>query len=257
MGMAKVSRRRVLATAVMAPVAAMAKAAPARLSVGDRLARFDLLRPGVYNYLRSFEKDGANIARDIWRREVRFETIDGAQRLRVLQRWDGTGAKPSLVTRDSLFEPGTWRPSSHLRITIADDRKTVEGFLFATDRIVGLPGVADNSRADFNVAFPEPMYNFETDTEMLGTLPLAAGYQVSIPFYHPGGGAPTRFLWVVTGDDKLAGPDGRPIDCWIVECDYNKGNSATRFWFAKRTQQFVKLESRGADGAILHKTLLL
>ncbi|MBQ1497240.1 MAG: hypothetical protein IIZ38_02910 [Sphingomonas sp.] len=252
----RISRRGVLATAAVAPVAAMARAAPARLSVGDRLARFDLLKPGVHSYLRSAEKDGAHVARDIWRREVRFETVDGVQTLRVVQRWDGTGAKPSLVTRDSLFEPGTWRPSSHLRVTTVEDRKTVEGFLFAADRITGLAGVADNSRADFSVAFPEPMFNFETDMEMLGTLPLAHGYQVSIPFYHPAGGPPARYLWTVTGDAQLAGPDGRPIDCWIVECDYNSGKDPSRFWYAKRTQQFIKLEAKAPDGSLFRKTLL-
>jgi len=253
---AGISRRAVLATAAMAPVAAMARAAPAKLSVGDRLARFDLLRPGAHSYLRSTEKDGAHVARDIWQREVRFETVGGVAKLRVVQRWDGTGPKPSLVTRDSLFEPGTWRPSSHLRVTIVEDKKTVEGFLFAADKITGLPGVADNSRAEFSTAFPEPMFNFETDMEMLGTLPLAAGYQVSIPFYHPGGGAPARYLWTVSGDEKLAGPDGRPIDCWIVECDYNSGKDPSRFWYAKRTQQFIKLEARGPDGMLVRKTLL-
>ncbi|MBL7599309.1 hypothetical protein INQ10_25110, partial [Escherichia coli] len=80
--------------------------------------------------------------------------VGSVRKLRIVQRWDGTGAKPSLVTRDSLFEPGTWRPSSHLRVTTVEDKKTVEGFLFAPDRITGLPGVADNSRADFDVAFP-------------------------------------------------------------------------------------------------------
>ncbi|MBX3565225.1 MAG: hypothetical protein KF730_11710 [Sphingomonas sp.] len=261
----KVSRRSVLGAAAMAPVAAMAKAAPAAarakaapatLKVGDRLARFDLLKPGAHSYLRSREKDGAHIATDIWRREVRFETVDGVAKMRILQRWDGTGAKPSLVTRDSLFEPGTWRPSTHLRISTVDDKRTVEGFLFEPARITAMPGVADNSRADFTVSFDEPMFNFETDMEMLGTLPLAAGYAVSIPFYHPGAPKPGRYLWTVAGDERLPGPDGRAIDCWIVECDYNSGGKPTRFWYAKRTQQFIKLEGHAPDGAIHRKTLL-
>lgn len=253
----RIGRRGVLGAAAMAPVAAMARTAPATLKVGDPLARFDLLKPGVHTYLRSSEKDGAHIAREIWRREVRFETVDGVRKLRIVQRWDGTGAKPALAERDSLFEPGTWRPSTHLRVSTAEDKRTVEGFLFEPARIIGLPGLEGNSRADFTVPFPEPMFNFETDMEMLGTLPLGHGYAVSIPFYHPGGGAPARYLWTVTGDAALPGPDGRPIDCWVIECDYNSGRDPARFWLTRRTQLYVKMEGKGPDGVLYRKTLLL
>jgi hypothetical protein len=103
------------------------------------------------------------------------------------------------------------------------------------------------------------MYNFETDMEMLQTLPLAAGYAVSIPFYHPGGaGGGARYLWSVAGEERLPSPDGRDIDCWIVQTDYNVPDAPpARFWLAKTTQQLVRQEAVAPDGTVHRKTLLL
>lgn len=252
------SRRLVLGGLAAAPLAGPALAQDAdRLEVGQALERFDLLKPGIRTYLRSREKDGAHVATDIWRREVRFEDVGGVRRLRIVQRWDGTGQTPSLVERASVFELGTFRPFTHLRITNAGGTRTVEGFRFSPDAITGLEGLADNSRAGFSVAFPEPMYNFETDMEMLQTLPWRAGHAVSIPFYHPGGGAPARYLWRAAAEETLPGPDGAGVACWVVETDYNSnGASIARFWLAKATQQLIRMEQRAPDGVLHRKTLL-
>lgn len=224
------------------------------LRVGDPLPRFDWLKPGVRTYLRSRQVGDQHAPADIWRRETRIETIEGVRRLRIVQRWD---SPTSVAERDSVFELGTFRPLTHLRTSTRDGTRVVEGFRFSDSGITGLDGVADNSRAGFSVASDEPMYNFETDLEMLQTLPLAADYAVSIPFYHPGGGAPARYVWKVAAEDRLTGPDGADIACWIVETDYNSPDlPPARFWLAKATQQFIRLESVGPDGAIHRKSLL-
>lgn len=256
----RLSRRALIALATAAPAVALADPTrtPHRLNVGDRLARFGLLRPGRRSYLRSQSKGGRHVAIDIWQREVRFERIDGVDRLRIVQHWDGTGKDPSLVERDSLFEVGTFRPLTHVRTTRAGGKTVVEGFAFGPKALTGMRDLPDNSQAAVDVPFPEPMYNFETDMEMLQTLPLARGYAVSIPFFHPVAGAPARYLWRVAAEEALAGPDGRGIDCWVVETDYNRPQSPpARFWLAKGTQQLIRQEARGPDGVIHLKTLLL
>ncbi|WP_447726223.1 DUF3108 domain-containing protein [Sphingomonas koreensis] len=253
------SRRTLLALAAVAPTIATAasSAAPHRLNVGDRLARFDLLKPGRRSYLRSQVRGGAHVATDIWQREVRFERVDGVERLRIIQRWDGTGKEPTLVERDSLFEIDTFRPLTHVRTTRAGGKMVVEGFRFGAKALTGMRELADNSQAAVDVPFAEPMYNFEADIETLRTLPLARGYAVSIPFFHPVGGAPARYVWRVAAEEALAGPDGRGIDCWVVETDYNRPQSPpARFWFAKRTQQLIRQESLAPDGVMHMKTLL-
>lgn len=252
------TRRFVLAAAAAAPLAGAARAADVdQLAVGRPLPRFDLLKAGTRTYLRSVEKDGAHIAVDVWKREVRFEDVDGVRRLHIVQRWDGTGQTPSLAERDSVFEMGTFRPLTHVRTTTRDGNRVVEGFRFTPEAITGLEGLADNSRADFSVPSSEAMYNFETDMEMLQALAWAPGYAVSIPFYHPAGGPPARYLWRVGDEAVLTGPDGAPIDCWVVETDYNSGGaSVARFWLAKSTQQLIKMESPAPSGMLHRKTLL-
>jgi hypothetical protein len=254
----KPTRRFVLAAAAAAPLVGAARAADIDLlSVGRPLPRFDLLKPAARTYLRSVEKDGAHIAVDIWRREVRFEEIEGVRRLHIVQRWDGTGQTPSLAERDSVFEIGTFRPLTHIRTTTRGGNRVVEGFRFSPEAITGLSDLPDNSRADFSVPSPEAAYNFETDMEMLQTLPWAPGYAVSIPFYHPGGGSPARYVWRTGDQAVLTGPDGSAIDCWVVETDYNSGGaSIARFWLAKSTQQLIKMESPGTAGSLHRKTLL-
>ena len=255
----RLSRRAVFALAAVTPAlaAAATPSTPNRLNVGDRLARFGLLKPGRQSYLRSQVRGGAHIATDIWQREVRFERVAGVERLRIVQRWDGTGKEPSLVERDSLFETGTFRPLTHVRTTRAGGKTVVEGFVFGEKALTGMRDLPDNSQAAVEVAFPEPMYNFETDMEMLRTLPLARGYAVSIPFFHPVGGVPARYLWHVAAEEVLMGPDGRGIDCWVVETDYNRPQSPpARFWFAKGNQQLIRQEARAPDGVIHLKTLL-
>lgn len=254
------NRRAVLGTvaaAAVAPSFIHARSGVQILRVGDRLARFDLLKPGVRTYLRSAQRGDQHLAIDIWRRETRIETIEGVERLRIVQRWDGA-AQPSVVTeRDSVLELGTFRPITHRRVTTRDGVSGVEAFRFTDAGVVGLEGVGENARADFSQASDEPMFNFETDLEMLQTLPLEANYAVSIPFYHPGGGAPSRYVWQVASDDRLRGPDGGEIDCWVVQTDYNApANPPARFWLAKSTQQVIKLEAQAPDGTIHRKTLL-
>ena len=256
----RLDRRTVLrigAVAALSPAAARAHSKVQTLSVGARLGRFSWLRTGIHTYLRSVRRGDQHLALDIYRREIRAETLNGVERLRILQRSDGADQPSVLAQHDSVFEMETFRPFTHRRVTARGGVTRVEAFRFSDRRIVGIEGGAHNGRADFSQPSDEPMFNFEADLEMLQTLPLAFGYAVSIPFYQPGGGAPARYLWRVASDERLRGPDDGEIDCWVVETDYNAPqNRPARFWIAKATQQFIKLEAHAPDGAVHHKTLL-
>ncbi|CAN5242506.1 hypothetical protein BH10PSE3_BH10PSE3_22250 [soil metagenome] len=235
-----------------------AQAAVTPVPVGQPLARFANLKPGVHRYLR-FKQAGDTIrVADVWTREIRFEDLDGQRRMHIVQHWDGVGAAPSDRALDSWFEIGTFRPLTHIRRSTKDGVTKVEGFEFKPDRIVGLKDLADNTVKDFEVASPEPSFNFETDMEFLQALPLAAGYEASIVFTHPGGGPPAAYLFKVAGSEALDLPGGGKIDCWVVTADYNHPEMPiTRFWFAKGSQVMIKQISTLPNGAgAIGKTLL-
>ena len=226
------------------------------LHVGQPLARFDLLRPGTHRYLRYAIVNGRRMPIDLWTRTVSMEDHDGVRRLRIRQRWDELGEPPLSLDQDAWFELGTFRPLTHVKTRRHGDTVTVGGYRFLPDRIVGMNGLPGNVRKGFSVAASEPAFDFEYDMELLQTLPLRDGYRVSIAFYDPGLDPPARYTFVVAGSASMDGPDGRPIDCWVVTADYNTGHVVNRFWFAKRTQVLVREEGRTPDGRLLVKTLL-
>jgi hypothetical protein len=133
---------------------------------------------------------------------------------------------------------------------------TIRGYAIGSERVLGLPDLADNEHKDFDLKLPEPSYNFEYDLEFLQALPLAAQREFNIPFYDPGIDQPGRYVFKVAEAERIAGPEGRPIECWVLTADYNTGKVLSRFWFAKRGQTLVREEQVQEGGGLLIKTLL-
>jgi len=160
------------------------------------------------------------------------------------------------LIQDSWFDARTFTPSTHVRHTVQDGKDDYAGYRFDTAQVVGMADLANNNRKDFVMALPEPSYNFETDMELFQTLPMASGRTFNMPFYDAGIGKPGRYNFVVAGSETIPGPDGRPIDCWLVTADYNKDKIGARFWFAKSNQLLIHEEAPMDGGATLVKTLL-
>jgi hypothetical protein len=229
------------------------------VNVGDRLARFDLLKPGVHRYLRyTVTADGHRNAIDIWSREISFESKDGKRLMHVHQQWDEVGKPPVVVVQDSWFEPDTFRSVEHRRVVTRDGKPTTSAFRFLDDKVVGDDAVADNAKAGFVQVLSEPTNNWETDMEYLQALPLAKGYAANINFYDPGRDPPARYTYAVTGEDRIAAGDGSVAECWIVSIDFKDGDKVVpvRFWFAKKTQVLLREEMKSSDGSTLVKMLL-
>lgn len=234
-----------------------AHAETVRLKAGDELARSGLLRPGVHRYLRYTIEGNARTAIDIWTRRLSFENKDGRRLIHVTQHWDEAAPAGKTIDQDSWFEPMTFRPLTHVAVRTQNGKTTVAGYRYYPDRIVGLAGLPDNARKDFYMASPGPAFNFEYDIELLQALPLAPGYAATILFYDAGvDPRPDWYTFRVAGSDRIAGPDGHPVDCWLVTADYNKGKIVSRFWFDKRTQLMIREEETPADGSHWVKSLL-
>ncbi len=204
-----------------------APAGAAEIKVGAPLPRMDLVKQGAHHWLRYIRNGEVNTPMDIWTREVRY-TPEGMQ---IRQRWDGVN---TLVLLDSWFDKDTFKPRTHHRVREKDGKRTEENF-------------------DFSAY--EPTFNFETDIEFLQALPLAAGYEASIKFYHPGGPAPASYTWKVVGSETIQGPQGA-VDCWLLTTDYNQPGTVAKFWLAKSTQLLVRQEATAPDGRVVVKSLL-
>ena len=243
--------------AALALSAAVAQAAVTPVPVGQPLARFDEVKPAVHRYLR-YRQVGETIQPlDVWTREIRIEPDKaGVRRLHIVQHWDGATAG-AVKTLDSWFELGTFRPYSHVRTTTKDGQTKIEGFDFRPDRVVGLKDLPGNAQAAYDVAAPEPTFNFETDTELLQALPLAKDYEARIVFHHPGGGPPAPYVFKVTGSEVLTSSAGGKVDCWVVTTDYNHPEwKPATFWLAKDSQVTLKVVSPAPDGSVWVKTLI-
>ena len=223
--------RILAAVVIVCATASPSEADTVRLTVGQPLERFKLLKPGVRRYVRyTVNKDGSRTLIDVWQRSLSFED-DGkiGTVVHLLQRWDEIGSKGALV-QDSYVRPSTFAPITHVRRLERDGKTQIGGYRFETGKVVGIGDLADNTRKDFVMQMPESSYNFEYDMELLQALPLAAGRTFNIPFYDAGvDPKPDRYRFVVAGNDKISGWAGEVVSCWLVTADYNTGSTKKPF----------------------------
>jgi hypothetical protein len=235
------------------------KSAVETLEVGQPLARFSLLKPASRIYVRYKIVGDARETLDMWRREVSFEKRDGRQEMHIFWRWDSVGERKFSRSEDFWFELNTFRPLTVTRRLAKDGKVTVRGFRYLPDRIEGMAGLPDNDQKDFLQLAKMPAYNWETDMELLQTLPLAIGYDAKIPFYEagPGQDAPDYYEYKVIGEDKIKSADGNAVDCWVVGKDSADPQwGPTKLWFTKADQIMIREQTQLKDGTIFVKMLL-
>ena len=237
--------------------AALSAAAPTAtpFPVGQPLARIELLTPGTRRYVRYTIKDGERSLLDLWTRTVSLEQRDGKRQLHMTQKWERAGTPRGVVEQDSWFDAATLAPFTHRRTLVRDGKSDVKAWAFEPGKIVGVPSEAGGAPVDFVQAAPEAPYNFEYDMELLQTLPWKRGMVADLVFYDPGLAAPAHYKFVAAGEEKIVGPDGRPVDCWLITADYNTVKVGSRFWIAKSNQLVIHEEGEH-DGTIYVKTLI-
>ncbi|WP_156143812.1 hypothetical protein [Sphingomonas taxi] len=246
-----------VAAILAAPAIAKETGRDVEVRVGAPLARAALLKPGTQRYLRYLVKDGHRTAIDIWSRTVSFETRDGRRLVRVAQLWDGAGPNGSVRREDSLMEAGTMRPIEQVRTIVRDGVTKTAAYRFDGARVTGIADRAGNDARDFAIAGSEPLFNFVPDSEWFQQLPMAAGISFVASLYDPGSGKPDRYRFTIAGAARIAGPDGKPVDCWLMTTDYNAPeHGLTRMWFAKRTQVMIRQEGDAGPRGHFVKTLL-
>lgn len=227
------------------------------LRAGEPLARADLLKSGTQRYVRYLLKDGRRNPLDTWTRTITFEQLDGRPVVRIAQQWDGGGPTPTQRLEESVLEARTMRPLSQSRTLTSGGKTKSYAYLFGVSGVTGDPSVADNAAAGFSKPLSAPVYDFVPDIEWFRQLPMRAGRTFVADLYDPGSGEPGRYRFVVAGSARIAGPDGRPIDCWLVTTDYNHPERGlSRYWFAKSNQYLVRQEADAGEHGRVVKLLL-
>jgi hypothetical protein len=232
---------------------------PPTQEVGRPLARFSLLKPSSRIYLRYKIVNGRRETIDMWRRQVSFEAHDGQRRLHIVWNWNSISDPKFNRTEDLWFETDTFRPLTVERHLEKDGKVTERGYRYLPDRIESLKKPSNGDQKDFVQQAKIPAYNWETDMELLQALPLAAGYEVRIPFYEagPGQDPPQYYEYKVVGEDTIAATDGTSIECWIVGIDSTDPQwGPTRIWFSKGAQIMIREETKLKDGSVFVKMLL-
>ena len=65
-----------------------------------------------------------------------------------------------------------------------------------------------------------------------------------------------RYTFKVEGSDRIAGWDGRSVDCWVLTSDEITGTVRTHWWLDTKSQVVIREESKLDDGSTCIKTLL-
>lgn len=226
------------------------------ISVGQLLPRRELLVPGVRRYLRYAINDGHRSALDIWTRRVEMVEVDGREVMRMSMDWDRPSQpdKPGpRTTQIADFDPVTLAPLNHFRRAVVDGKEQSTLYRYDPEQVVP---ISQDSDVDVTpVPMPVPSYNFEFDMELFQTLDWSAQTVIDLHFYDPGRSPPASYRFGVIGEDQWIGPDGTPIDCWVVTSNYNADEFNKRMWIAKSTQITVH-EEVNWKGATYIKTLI-
>lgn len=210
------------------------------IDIGYRFKGFQNLELGTSKDAIYTELNGKVRSLTLKTKVIERVIIDGKEYMAFTHIWHNPNPEMS-GSFYYLCEPETLKPVLHIRNT---QRAGKEGFYFSDEKISGLDSAINNTQKDFDLPLDVQTYNWEIDLETYSLIPMKTGYQVAMPFYHPGSSTPPKYyLLKVEGSEKLKMPNGTELDCWIIFTDYG-GTQPTRFWYTKKGQNFVKMEGQ-------------
>ena len=247
-----------LALALGLPFAATA-ADPVRVSAAD--LHLEALRPATLTYLVYFHGTAGSGAKRamLATSTVKRERSGGIDAWVIDQSWeDETGIVHTAHTVHAAKDAATLAQTSQWnragrqftsRIDPATGRGEIDG---------DLPDAARaNMQAGFAAMRDGWWMNWHSDLTLLPLLPYEKGGTLRIRLFDVGMAAPMDVDYVVLGERMLAGADGKPRACWLVETESGKPGSGNvqRFWIDKAQRVVVKEEDI-FNGAYRSKVLL-
>lgn len=189
-------------------------------------------------YLKFPKKDNLITNLSLWTREVSFEKVNKKEVIVIRQQWSG---QDTLTNRKlwSICTKEDFKPLYHYSYV---PKIGIEAFNFDDKKITGADSIALNGKKDFQIALTTPTFNWELDMETFEMLPLQAGRNFIISFYHPGSSrAPAYYSYKVIGSEKITAGTNKEIDCWKLKIEYDNQNYAI-FWIARKQPEVIKME---------------
>ncbi len=160
----------------------------------------------------------------------------------VTQRYDGkekVNTDVSTVNRRTL-EPLTYH---------SDLPSQKESFTFTRQLVQGTITPVTGEAKTVTESLKERVFNAVVEQELIQSLPLKAGYVISVKMYNPGKAflSPT---YRVARSERLKTANGTDIETWVIE------SGGTTRWMSKRTQDLIMMKVQLNNGSQFWKVRL-
>ena len=227
-----------LLAAPLAIARAQAPVSPA-VRVGDAAVDGRRLSLGSSSYRLAMLENGKELGGATIRIAISAADAAGEPGLLIVKTVEsprGTIFDTTLVRRRTL-QP-VWHHSTQPARRLSLD--------FRPDSVTGT--VTPNEGAPERVAHgtAEPTFDSAVLEQVIGSLPLAAGYAARIPFYILEAGGLVWYGVRVAGEETVTGADGRPLAAWRVAVDAM--DRTVTSWFDRASGAWLRTETSMGPG---------
>lgn len=212
---------------------------------GSGLVDASVVEPGLDTLqLLVVQPDGTERPISRLTRSVRPTVVDGTTAWIIVQRYEsdrGVNVDSSLVRRSDL---------APLRYA-ASVSGEIQRFEFQGARVTGTVQPPDSAVRAVSHELRGPFFNAVVDSEVILSLPLAAGFEARIASYNPPWPPPPGPTVVrVTGTEWVATAGGN-VEAWMVA--YDGGGAPTRLWISKDEPRILATRSELRGGTVFWK----
>ncbi len=217
--------------------------AVASFQVGNSLSGTSRIVPRTAQYLLyTLLPNGNKQISSLLTRTVNVSEQGGEPTISVTQRYDG---KEKVSTDVSTVKRRTLEPLTYN----SDLPNQKESFTFTPQLVQGTITPVTGEAKTVTKSLKERVFNAVVVQELIQSLPLKAGYAVSVKIYNPGKAflSPT---YRVARSERLKTANGTDIETWVIE------SGGTTLWVSKRTQDLMMMKVQLNNGSQFWKVRL-
>lgn len=218
---------------LLAPVMVQAQSIDT-LIAGTSLKRAKTIQRQSHQYFLYFiMPDGKNRAVGLETRSVELLLLNGEPTWAFVQKYQTEKAVDADTT---FFKAKTLLPVAYRTNIASQNYREVVDFeaMIMKNKII-----YKDSVKEYNKDVALNYYNAPMADYVYEKLPLKEGYSITFRSINTGKNYfDFKTKITVTGSDKIQLPDGKTLDCWVLEED--NGFSKSVLWYTKKEQEFIK-----------------